>query len=297
MGAIDHDEQEEAVRALTRHRTDGRLSADALADRVRRARSATSHAELAELFSDLPEPHPGGAVAGAGTDPEATTRLPTPATPDPTLATPAETDPSGHPAAGPYGDDTTPTDHLTRPAPGHEPTSTGGAAHGPGTTGGDRDVPWYGAPGAAGYGAYAAGPGYGGPGGYPHSGSAEGGYPGPGFAPGTGHQGAGHGPAYPPHPSPPVYGPYGGVDPYAPFGREMYSGRPYSERQKVVAGLLQLFLPIGIGRFYTGHTDLAIAQLLVTIVTFGFGFLWSFIDGIVILAGNPTDPEGRPLRP
>ena len=57
------------------------------------------------------------------------------------------------------------------------------------------------------------------------------------------------------------------------------------------------FLPIGIGRFYTGHTGLAIAQLLVTIVTFGFGFLWSFIDGIVILAGNPTDPEGRPLRP
>jgi hypothetical protein len=32
-------------------------------------------------------------------------------------------------------------------------------------------------------------------------------------------------------------------------------------------------------------------------VFFGVGVIWSFIDGIVILAGRPTDPQGRPLRP
>ena len=36
------------------------------------------------------------------------------------------------------------------------------------------------------------------------------------------------------------------------------------------------------------------AQLVLSI--FGFGVIWAFIDGIVILAGRPTDPYGRPLR-
>jgi hypothetical protein len=34
----------------------------------------------------------------------------------------------------------------------------------------------------------------------------------------------------------------------------------------------------------------------VTILTCGIGALWPFIDGIVILAGDPKDPQGRPLR-
>ena len=59
---------------------------------------------------------------------------------------------------------------------------------------------------------------------------------------------------------------------------------------------LQLFLPIGIGRLYAGHTGIGIAQLLLT-VFFGIGVIWAFIDGIVILAGRPTDGNGRPLRP
>ena len=87
----------------------------------------------------------------------------------------------------------------------------------------------------------------------------------------------------------------GTYDPKAPFGRDPVTGRPYSDRFKVVAALLQLFLPFGTGRFYTGHTGIAIAQLVL--VFFGIGVIWSFIDGIVILAGNPTDPDGRPLRP
>jgi len=90
--------------------------------------------------------------------------------------------------------------------------------------------------------------------------------------------------------------PYGDYDPQAPYGRDPVSGFPYSDRSKVVAGLLQLFLPIGIGRLYAGHTGIGVAQLLLT-VFFGIGVIWAFIDGIVILAGRPTDGNGRPLHP
>jgi TM2 domain-containing membrane protein YozV len=107
-------------------------------------------------------------------------------------------------------------------------------------------------------------------------------------------------PAWPgraPHPGTAGYPvPYGDYDPQAPYGRDPVSGFPYSDRSKVVAGLLQLFLPIGIGRLYAGHTGIGIAQLLLTLF-FGIGVIWAFIDGIVILAGRPTDGNGRPLRP
>jgi TM2 domain-containing membrane protein YozV len=90
----------------------------------------------------------------------------------------------------------------------------------------------------------------------------------------------------------------GGHDPQAPYGRDPVSGWPYSDKSKVVAGLLQLFLGwAGVGRFYTGHTGLALAQLIVTLFTFGIGSIWGVVDGIVLLAGRPTDPQGRPLRP
>jgi len=81
----------------------------------------------------------------------------------------------------------------------------------------------------------------------------------------------------------------------APYGVDPRTGTPYSDRHKVVAGVLQLVLPFGTGRFYTGHTGIALAQLLL--VFCGIGMIWAFVDGIVILAGNPTDPYGRPLRP
>ena len=70
---------------------------------------------------------------------------------------------------------------------------------------------------------------------------------------------------------------------------------PYSDRSQVVAGVLQLVLPCGIGRFYAGHHGIAVAQLLLSFVL--IGVFWAFLDGIVLLAGHPTDPYGRPLRP
>ncbi len=81
----------------------------------------------------------------------------------------------------------------------------------------------------------------------------------------------------------------------APFGVHPLSGIPYSEKSKVVAGLLQLFVPC-VGRFYTGHTTLAFIQLGVMIVTCGVGALWPMVDGVLMLMGRVTDSDGRILR-
>jgi TM2 domain-containing membrane protein YozV len=88
-------------------------------------------------------------------------------------------------------------------------------------------------------------------------------------------------------------------DPNAPYGIHPRTGIPYSDKQKLVAGLLQIFLGgFGVGRFYTGHTGLAIAQIAVTWCTCGAGGLWPLIDGIMMLTGDEiTDINGRPLRP
>jgi hypothetical protein len=67
-----------------------------------------------------------------------------------------------------------------------------------------------------------------------------------------------------------------------------------SDRYRVVAGVLQIVFPFGVGRFYTGHTGMALAQLFTMFI--GVGVIWSFIDGIVILAGGGTDAYGRRLR-
>lgn len=97
----------------------------------------------------------------------------------------------------------------------------------------------------------------------------------------------------------PVHGgAYGmpGAGPDAPYGRHPVTGAPYSDKQKLVAGLLQVLVPLGIGRFYMGDVGIGVAQLLVTIVTCGLGAIWPFVDGILILVGDKTDAQGRPLR-
>lgn len=84
----------------------------------------------------------------------------------------------------------------------------------------------------------------------------------------------------------------------APYGIDPATGIPYSDKSKLVAGLLQIFLgTLGVGRFYLGNVGMGIAQILVTWLTLGFGALWPLIDGIILLAGSPVDRNGRPLRP
>jgi len=100
-----------------------------------------------------------------------------------------------------------------------------------------------------------------------------------------------------PPPPPPSAGwaaaaPQGG----APFGVDPFTGLPYSDKTKLIAGLLQILLPFGVGRLYIGDTKTGIAQLLVTIITCGAGSIWSWIDGILILVGQPKDANGLPLR-
>ena len=59
---------------------------------------------------------------------------------------------------------------------------------------------------------------------------------------------------------------------------------------------MQIFLGgLGIGRFYTGHIGIAVAQLVLSIVTCGIaGSIWGLIDGIVILTTKDfKDADGK----
>jgi hypothetical protein len=67
----------------------------------------------------------------------------------------------------------------------------------------------------------------------------------------------------------------------------------YSDKEWLVALLLSLFVGwLGIDRFYLGYTLLGILKL----VTLGGLGIWALIDLILIVIGNMTDAQGRPLR-
>ncbi len=162
------------------------------------------------------------------------------------------------------------------------------------------------------------------PGGHgpPEGGASPGGYGAPagGYGAPAGGYGAPASPAGFPPAAPAAYPAPGGftpppgtalAQPGAPYGVHPQLGVPYSEKSKVAAGLLQLLAgSFGVGRFYTGHTGLGVAQLmvcfvlptLITIVTCGFGAffyaaaLWPVIDGILLLTSDSRDSEGRLLR-
>ena len=117
-------------------------------------------------------------------------------------------------------------------------------------------------------------------------------------------------PIYPPPPyfPPPYYPPPGFYpDPAAPYGRNAQTGEPFSDKSKVVAGLLQLLGLVGVlgvGRLYLGYTTLGITQLVgglvLGLVTCGIGFIvpvvWGIVDAVLILTDKVRDPSGRPLR-
>ncbi|MBB1243020.1 TM2 domain-containing protein [Streptomyces durbertensis] len=144
-----------------------------------------------------------------------------------------------------------------------------------------------GQPGQNPYGQQQGQPGYG----YPQQPAQNPyGQPGPGQPgqPGVGQPGQPQY-GYPQAPMPPQ----GGYDPNAPHGYDQY-GRPYSEKSRIIAGVLQLFLGgLGVGRFYTGHIGIGVAQLL----TCGGLGIWALIDGIMFLVkDDSTDSEGRILK-
>lgn len=89
-----------------------------------------------------------------------------------------------------------------------------------------------------------------------------------------------------------------GVGPNAPYGVDPRTGVPYSDKSKVAAGVLQILLgAFGVGRFYIGDIGVGIAQIAATWLTCGIGVIWPFVDGILMLLGDPVDSNGRPLRP
>ena len=122
-------------------------------------------------------------------------------------------------------------------------------------------------------------------------------YPQPGYQqPGYGQQQGYPQQGFPP----PGYAPAGYnayADPSAPFGRHPLTGEPYSDKSKLTAGLLQIFLGgFGVGRFYLNQPGIAVAQIAVTWLTCGIGGIWPLVDGIMMLTGSVKDKYGRPLR-
>ncbi|MFF0817661.1 TM2 domain-containing protein [Rhodococcus sp. NPDC003318] len=168
------------------------------------------------------------------------------------------------------------------------------------------------------YGAPGSGPAYGAPG-YPTSDpeGARAGHPPFGFelgeppqygqAPQYGQPRYGQAPQY----GVPGYG-FASVDPVAPYGRDPLTGEPLSDKSRTTGGLLQLLLPFlgicGVGRLYVGSTTIGLIQLLgmfvamfMSLLLIGIPFmiafwLWSVIDGILMLVGNVRDGQGRKLR-
>lgn len=73
-----------------------------------------------------------------------------------------------------------------------------------------------------------------------------------------------------------------------------YGAAPVGTKSKMAAGLLGIFFGAwGVHNFYLGYTSKAVVQIIVTLVTFGIGSLWGFIEGIVILCSSVGSPSHR----
>jgi hypothetical protein len=89
-----------------------------------------------------------------------------------------------------------------------------------------------------------------------------------------------------------------GVSSQAPYGLDPRTGIPYSDKSKIVAGLLQILLPFGIGRYYIGDNKIGIWQTVATVLTCGLAHIWVLIDGILMLVHDDAkDVRGYILRP
>lgn len=110
-------------------------------------------------------------------------------------------------------------------------------------------------------------------------------------------------PGVPPVASPTVAAPQ--VQPVRPYGSDFaptpamagYSGlysAVKSDRSRALGGVLQLILP-GVGRIYLGYAAIGVLQLVLSVCL--VGYIWSIIDGIVILTGGlRMDGYGRQLQ-
>ncbi|MCH4159800.1 MAG: NINE protein [Bifidobacterium sp.] len=91
------------------------------------------------------------------------------------------------------------------------------------------------------------------------------------------------------------YNPAGGYAQQPAYG---YAPQMVSTKSKLAAGLLGIFLgAFGVHNFYLGQTGKAVAQLLITLLSFGFlswvSGIWGLIEGIMILVSRPGTPWHR----
>lgn len=77
-----------------------------------------------------------------------------------------------------------------------------------------------------------------------------------------------------------------------------------AQKSRVGAGVLGLLLGVfGVHNFYLGRSGVAVLQLLLTVLSLGIlaplVWVWSVVEGILILVGSPSfaaDRRGIPLR-
>lgn len=88
----------------------------------------------------------------------------------------------------------------------------------------------------------------------------------------------------------------GEVTEIGPVGAYLADSKPVKRR--IVAALLGVvFGAIGLHRMYLGFWGIAIAQILVTYLTGGYGVVWGFVDGVLIFTGHVyKDAKGRLLK-
>ena len=79
-------------------------------------------------------------------------------------------------------------------------------------------------------------------------------------------------------------------------GAYLVESKPVKSR--IVAALLGIaFGAIGLHRVYLGYYGIAVAQIIVTFLTGGFGVVWGFIEGALIFTGHIyKDAKGRYLK-
>lgn len=86
----------------------------------------------------------------------------------------------------------------------------------------------------------------------------------------------------------------------APMGT-VVAFAPGQQKSKIAAGLLGMLIgALGIHNFYLGYTGKGIAQLLISVLSFGLlafiPAIWGLIEGILILTGSiNVDANGIPL--
>lgn len=69
-------------------------------------------------------------------------------------------------------------------------------------------------------------------------------------------------------------------------------------KSRIVAGVLGLTLgALGAHRIYLGFYGIAALQVAVTALTLGYGVLWGFVEGVLLLTSKmDKDAQGRPLK-